>query len=419
MSSPATATAPAPVNDDDDRPSNPLIAWLIETGWTLDSPGDVVLGLVERMLALGFPMHRIRVTLRTLHPQFIGISYTWNKSGEVEEFTPTYEVLQTDAFQKSPYVGIFEGAGAIRRRLDVPGIELDFPILEELSEDGATDYIAMPMMFSDGKINAVTFSGDRLGGFTTAELATIDAMVPVLGRLMEVHALRRTARTILETYLGPQTGERVLNGLIKRGDGEDIHAVIWFSDLRGSTALAERLPRKQFLDLLNDYFEAIAGAVLDHGGEVLRYIGDAALAIFPIGGITDHPELCPEHINACGRALAAARDAAARIDGFNAEREERGDPKIGYGIGLHLGDVMYGNIGVPSRLEFSVIGAAANQAARIEPMTKALHKQVLVSADLARVIPEKLTSLGVHVLRGVPEPQEIFTLPEGATAAAE
>jgi len=419
MSATSTAQGPDPINDDD-GPSNPLIAWLIQTGWTLDSPRDVVLGLAELMLALGFAIHRIRVTVRTLHPQFIGISYTWNKSsGEVDEFTSTYEVLQTDLFRKSPYAGIFEGASAIRRRLDVPGVELDFPILEELSEEGATDYVAMPMMFSDGKINAITLSADRPGGFKTDELAMIDTMVPVLGRLMEVHALRRTARTILDTYLGPQTGERVLNGLIKRGDGEDIHAVIWFSDLCGSTALAERLPRKQFLDLLNDYFEAIAGAVLDHGGEVLRYIGDAALAIFPIGGITDHPELCPEHINACGRALAAARDAAARIDEFNAEREERGDPKIGYGIGLHLGDVMYGNIGVPSRLEFSVIGAAANQAARIESMTKALHKQVLVSAGLARVIPEKLTSLGVHVLRGVPEPQEIFTLPEGATAAAE
>ena len=328
----------------------------------------------------------------------------------MEEFSPRYEILESDAYLKSPYASIFEGAGGTRRRLGVPGLALDFPILEDLKAEGATDYVAMPMLFSDGKINAITFAGDRPGGFTTAELEMIYEAVPVFGRLMEVHALRLTARTILDTYLGRHSGERVLNGGIKHGDGEDIHAVIWFCDLRGSTRLADRLPRSTFLSLLNDFFDAMAGAVLDSGGEVLRYIGDAALAIFPVGATTPTPERCALHVDACNRAMNAAQDAMGRLADANARRAEAGDPPIGYGIGLHLGDVMYGNIGVPERLEFSVIGAAANEAARIESMTKALHKPVLMSSDFARVVPNRLVSLGVHVLRGVSEPQEIFTL---------
>jgi adenylate cyclase len=188
--------------------------------------------------------------------------------------------------------------------------------------------------------------------------------------------------------------------------------VIWFSDLRGSTRLADRMPRQAFLHLLNDYFECMAGAVLDHGGEVLRFIGDAALAIFPIGTITARPQDCPEHIRACETAIEAARDAVRRVAAVNAEREACGDRTIGFGIGLHLGEVLYGNIGTPQRLEFSVVGAAANEAARIEGMTKVLGRSVLISETVAQVARQPLIDLGSHALRGVSDPQRLFTLPD-------
>lgn len=392
---------------------NLLIDWLLGEGWTLPTAGELVAALSRRMVEIGMPLCRLRVTLRTLHPQYLGTSYTWLRSTDrVEEYLPTHEILQTEQYLNSPYAGIFEGAGGIRRRLDIPGVAPDFPILEDLRADGATDYIAMPLIFSDGKINAVTFAGDRPGGFHTAELETIYQMLPVLAYAMECHALRQTARTILDTYLGRHSGERVLKGLIKRGDGENIHAVIWFSDLRGSTRLADRMPRQAFLDLLNDYFQCMAGAVLDHGGEVLRFIGDAALAIFPIGSVVARPECCPDHVRACETAIRAAQDAAARVSTVNAERDARGVIAIRFGIGLHLGDVLYGNIGTPDRLEFSVIGPAANEAARIENMTKALHKPILISQSVAKVARLPLVALGSHALRGVHEPQELYTLPE-------
>lgn len=391
------------------RSAGALIDWLLTEGWDIADPKDLVARLALRMTSIAIPLYRLRVTLRLLHPQFLGTTYTWVRGrDEVEEFLPPHEMLTQDNYLQSPFAAIFEGAGGIRRRLDLPDVPLDYPILADLRSEGATDYVAMPMVFSDGRINAITLAADRPGGFSSAELSMINGMLPVLSRLLEVHALRRTTLTILDTYLGRHAGSRVLQGSIKRGDGEVIHAVIWFSDLRGSTSLADRLPREEFLALLNDYFEGMAGAVLDHEGEVLRFIGDAALAIFPIGTVTDRPERCPHHIRACKEAIAAARDAEQRIAAVNHRRAQAGGPLIRFGIGLHLGDVLYGNIGTPQRLEFSVIGAAANEAARIEALCKLLHRPLLISETVARVVPDGLTSCGVHALRGVGEPLEIY-----------
>ena len=264
------------------------------------------------------------------------------------------------------------------------------------------DYIIQPLDFTDGQIHAASFSTKQDGGFTDAELVAIRRIRPALSRLAEVMAHRRVAKNLLDAYLGHQSGEKVLAGKIKRGDGEDIHAVIWFSDLRGSTPLADSMSRSDFLALLNVYFDCMAGAVLDGGGEVLRYIGDAVLAIFPV-----HPETAT-YSKTCNQAAEAAREAVARMAKVNVERAAAGEPELGFGIGLHLGDVLYGNIGTPNRIEFSVIGAAANEAARIEAMTKVLAVNVLVSEDVARHLDGEWQSLGKHALRGVGDKIELF-----------
>lgn len=225
--------------------------------------------------------------------------------------------------------------------------------------------------------------------------------------------MRRSAEDLLKTYLGERTGERVLAGRTTRGDGEKIHAVIWLCDLRDSTRLSQSLSVEEFFRALNEFFDCTAEAVLAHGGEILGYLGDAVFAIFAIGG-TGRPlsEACFPEEGACAAALAAARDARARVDALNRRRNASGEPALDFGLALHVGDVMYGNLGIAQRMQFTVVGAAANEAARLAGMCRELGRWVLVSAAFPRCFPGEMVSLGRHTLRGVATPQEIFTLVE-------
>ena len=384
--------------------TNPLLAWVLHEAPELASAEELSGGLARRMRGVGIPLTRLFVVLPTLHPQVAAHSYRWwAKTGEVHAHETTYEQLQSREFLNSPLVPIFEGAGGIRRRLDGPDPVLDFGILEDLRAEGATDYVAMPMTFSDGQINAITLTSDRPGGFSTEDLGHVYEILGVLGRIYEVHVQRHKAATLLDTYVGPHAGKRVLDGLIKRGDGETIDAVIWFCDLRDSTPLARSMSRSEFLGCLNEYFDCMAGAVIDNGGQVLRFIGDAALAIFPIeqhGG--GGPSAAHEH------ALAALVDARTRMHATNVARAARSQQALSYGVALHVGEVTYGNIGTRSRLEFTVIGDAANRAARIESMCKVLGEPAIVSGEFAAVYPGRFTDLGTHWLRGVDDPQTLF-----------
>ncbi len=223
--------------------------------------------------------------------------------------------------------------------------------------------------------------------------------------------MRSSAEDLLKTYLGRCTAERVLAGGTKRGEGEKIHAIIWLCDLRDSTRLSESIPVEDFFRTLNEFFDCTAGAVLEHEGEILSYIGDAVFAIFPIGETgKSFVEACFREEGACSAALAAARAARSRVDALNQQRESRGELPLEFGLALHVGDVMYGNLGIPQRMQFTVIGAAANEAARLADMCKDLKRWVLVSSAFPRCFPDQMTSLGHHVLRGVETPEEIFTL---------
>jgi adenylate cyclase len=387
---------------------NPFIGWLVNEAWKSKSSPDLVKRFAEGLVAAGFPLWRLRVVIRTLNPQLFAVIHTWQKDvDEIGEFQATHEELERQRFVSSPFAAIIRGEGGVRRRLEGPNVRLDFPILEDLVAEGATDYVAMPMRFSDGQINIVTLVSDRSGGFSTDDLGQLYEILPTLSRLLEAHAQRVSSLTLLRTYLGGSAGERVMNGKVKRGDGEDLHAVIWFSDLRGSTALADSIGREAYLDTLNQYFDGVAGAVIEHGGEVLKFIGDAVLAVF---AIDDPVDPMPE---ACIRALTAVADARQRIAAVNGERVERGEPALAFGVGLHRGNLTYGNIGTEGRLDFTVIGPAVNEAARIEDLCKTLETSVLMSEALAASVPGEtgLVSLGRHTLRGVRTPQEIFALP--------
>ena len=380
-----------------------FIDWLLREGWDARSPAHLTERLGAMMQESGVPVARLSVFIRTLHPLLIGSAYVWRPDKDnVHSFVLTHDTLSSPLFLDSPLVPIFGGAGGVRRRLEGDNPILDFGILKELREEGITDYAAMPMTFSDGQINVLTLAADRAGGFTTAELGRVHEILPLLSRLYEVHAARSMANSLLQTYLGRNTGEKVLKGLIKRGDSEELHAVIWFCDLRGSTPLAESMPREAFLAILNRFFECMVKPVVDYGGEVLSFIGDAVLAIFPLVDGESHRQ------RACDDALAAAADAEERMRAFNEEREAEGLEPLDYGVALHLGRLAYGNIGIPERLEFTVIGPAANEAARIEGLTKELDYNVLASAKFAERSAMPLKPIGEFELRGVSEKQQIF-----------
>ncbi len=386
-------------------PENPLIDWLIREAWEAASSEELAERFTQRLLECGIPLWRLNLLIGTLNPQVRGNAYIWKRGDKaVDVRTLRHERAQSPVFLDSPLVPIYEGAGGIRRHLEGPDPKLDFPILEELRSQGATDYVAMPLHFSDGQINVITLASDAPGGFTTEHLGQIYEVLPVLSRFLEVQAVRRTTKSLLETYLGRRTGNLVLDGRVHRGDGENIPAVIWTCDLRDSTRLAETLPREAYLALLNDFFDAAAGAVLAEGGEVLKFIGDAVLAIFPI-------EDCPiKRAEACEAALKAARGAHARIADLNLARAETGEAELRSTLAIHLGDVTYGNVGSADRLDFTVTGPAANEVVRLEALSKDLGESVLVSEAFARLSGESLVSLGHHALRGVEGTHEIFTL---------
>jgi adenylate cyclase len=396
--------APAPWPS---RPG-PVLDWLIGEGRHLRYAQDVLAGLARELTLAGVPVERITFNLRILHPQNRAVGMVWRAGRpEVETVRVGHGIEQTPQYQDSPIRVLFEGAGGLRQRLDLEIEDLPFPIYRELQAEGFTDYVALPMTFSDGGVHGSTWATRRPGGFASQHICAIADLLPVLALILEARTIRRLARTLLDTYVGHHAGERILSGQIRRGTGETVRAAVWYCDLRGFTRLTEITPRDALIACLNDYFECMATEIAKADGEILKFMGDGMLALFPLE--------CPD---ACARALAAAEGAVAGMAGLNERRAQRGEVALGFGIALHAGEVMYGNIGAPDRLDFTVIGPAVNQAARIEKLCRDLDRSVLISADFARIYGGPLVSLGHHGLRGVPEPALVFTLPEAALRQA-
>jgi len=382
----------------------PVIDWLLHKGRLLGTPEAVVAELCSRVRAAGMPLDRVGFFFWTLHPQYFGVAMFWDGK-QVKTAPGTRAVLQSDVYLKSPTFRIREGERVIRRRLERSDCPLDFPVLEELKAEGLTDYVIVEVVFSSGSRNSISLATRRPGGFSDHDISEVQQLLHVFALTMENYIHRDMARTLLETYLGKISGGRVLDGQVQRGDGDEIDAVIWFSDLRDSTPLSATLGERPFLELLNDYYETTAGAVLEHGGEVLRFIGDASLAVFPVAVESESRRA------ACSRAVGAARAARARGVEANKRRLGAGFPQFSFGVGLHLGRVLYGNIGTANRLEFSVIGSAANETARIEALCKTTQRDVVLSRQVVAELGEDCPSLGSFDLRGVARPVEVFALP--------
>jgi adenylate cyclase len=378
--------------------SHPIISWLLTKGRRLVRSHEFLEAFALRLRKSGIEVTRVTTGVPILHPQIHSFSGLWQLGRGTSERLFRADRDDFRSLENSPIKIVYGGGGPVRCRPMAPSSDLEFPILEDLRRDGITDYVALTVPFADGSHKALTLATTRGAGFTDSEIALFGAMMPALAFNLEVQALRRTARTLLDTYVGQQSGGRVLDGQIKRGMGETIHAVIRLCDLRGFTALSESLPRDQLIEMLNQYFGPMCDAVEVHNGEVLKFIGDAMLAIFPIVG---------DAASSCSNSLAAARMAREAIADENRRRTDAGLPRIEYGIALHVGDVMYGNIGSKTRL-VTVIGPAVNLTARIETLCGKLGRPLLVSADFISASGATAEALGAFPLKGVGAVQNIY-----------
>ena len=264
-----------------------VVDWLIDGARSAPSPQDVLTELCERLSGCGLPLWRAVVFVRTLHPQVLGRRFVWRPDTGTVVGEALFELLDREAFRNSPMSHANTSGLTLRRRLADADCPMDYPILQDLREEGVTDYVVSPLRFTNGEIHFASWSTRQPGGFTDTEIAAIESVVAPLARVAEIRASQRIASTLLSTYVGHKAGQRVLAGQIRRGNTDEIHAAIWLSDMRGFTKLADRLPPQALVDLLNRYFDCQVPPILARGGEVLKFMGDGLLAIFPIGKEAD------------------------------------------------------------------------------------------------------------------------------------
>jgi len=408
------AIGPANLSIMDEAKLLRLATWIAEAGLEGAREKELLDAFCARAVSAGLPLSRALVAVDTLHPTLEGRVYEWRRlwrDAVEKEYGRTDSPDDDGKWRRSPFFRLIEtGAARLRRRLDGPEAELaEFPILADLRQIGATDYVAMVNRFgaggSIGRMDCVysSWTTDRPGGFADREIAALEVLVPPLALAIKSAVVARIAETIVETYLGPDAGRRVLRGNIERGVTERITAVLWFSDLHGFTRITDTMPPTQVIPLLNDYADAIISAVDASQGEVLKLIGDGVLAIFNKG----------DGETTCRQALDAVADARRRVAAANARRHMQGLPATRFYVGLHYGEVFYGNIGSADRLDFTVVGPAVNETSRIAAMCRAVGQDALLSSAFAQAAPgcrNRLVSVGRYALRGVRRPQELFTI---------
>jgi adenylate cyclase len=377
-----------------------IVDWLIDGARSASLPQDVLTELCMRLTAIGFPIWRAVVFVRTLHPQVVGRRFVWQPDTGTVVSEASFELLDREVFRASPMAQI-KSADMVRRRLADRDCPMDYPILQDLREEGVTDYVISPLSFTNGDIHFASWATRQAGGFTDAQMSVIESIVAPLARVAEIRGMRRMAGNLIATYVGQNSGARVLAGQIRRGFTEQIHAAIWLSDMRGFTKLADRLEPQDLVDLLNRYFDCQVPPIADHGGEVLKFMGDGLLAIFPIGAGADAAAVCDA-------ALKAAHEARAKVAALQATADDA--EAVRFGLALHVGDILYGNIGSGNRLDFTCIGPAVNLAARLEKLAGRLGRTILASQEFARHRRQEFVPIGNFAVAGFAEEQMVFGL---------
>jgi adenylate cyclase len=387
-----------------------LSVWLIDGARSAPSPPQMMAETCERLVTAGLPLARVGVFVRTLHPDIVGRNFVWRLGGEVVVGSANYEMLDSEEFRTSPLAIVFAEGREIRSLTDGPDAKR-FPLLAELREEGITDYIALPLLNVDGSVHASSWTTKQPGGFTEAQIEAIRDLIPPLSRLIEVTRLRFMSSILLDTYVGNRAGERILGGQIRRGHAESMHAAIWLSDLRGFTALSDRLPAETVVEILNQYFDCQVSAIASHGGEVLKFMGDGLLAVFPID------EYVGDSKQVCGQVLDAARASRGNVDAMQFPVGETFE-RFRFGVALHVGRILYGNIGGGNRLDFTCIGPAVNLAARLEKIAGRLHRTVVASQAFAEASAAGWEDLGEFPIAGFSKAERVYGLTDEMSAHA-
>lgn len=380
---------------------NGVLQWL--TNDTRDERfiDNIFAELCIRLQQAGIPVKRATLHLLIHHPQWLGARIMWAdgmREAVIERVD--YDVRERSEYIGSPANEIHDGATEVRENLARdPSPGRDHAVYDEMRAKGLTDYVAWPLYHTLGKRHIVTFATDRPGGFEPTHIADLFKLLPILSLVSEIRMKNRLARTLLETYVGSHAGELILAGATRRGSGTTVRAAIMICDLRDFTRISDNWPRDDVIDLLNGYFDAMSEPIARHGGEILKFIGDGLLAIFPLS-----------QPSACANLLRAVTEARQAMIALNERNGENGRAPLNYGIGIHVGDVMYGNIGSRSRLDFTVIGPAVNMASRLETLTKQLGRPVLLSKAFADSVKGdfELERVGEHPVRGFSDPIELF-----------
>jgi adenylate cyclase len=378
-----------------------LTAWLID-GAPSCTPVSLLSETCERLVAAGLPLWRAGAFVKTLHPDAFGRSFIWRQGADVVINTADFDFPDSPQFRQSPLALLFGSGQEIRYRLDDPATRR-FPLFDDLRAEGITDYVALPLLFTDGTTHASSWTTKHPDGFSEAQISVLRTIVRPFARLGEIFALRRTAATLLDTYVGNRAGERIMAGQIRRGHAETMQAAIWLSDLRGFTALSDRLAPEIVVDILNQYFDCQVPTIRQHGGEILKFMGDGLLAVFPIakdrGNVSE----------VCARVLKAAREARTNVDAMQYPSGEGGE-RFRFGVALHIGGILFGNIGGPSRLDFTCIGPAVNLAARLEKIAGRLARTVVASEAFAGAGSGDWTDLGEFPVAGFSKAARVYGL---------
>ena len=389
-----------------------LATWIAKEGLAGRAETALVAGFSDRVASLGVPLVRGMAFVDTLHPIHEGRVFRWDRGkpeATLSEYGRTAEGEAAERWRATPFHWLLtHGQFMLRRRLSAD-TENEFSLFPAMREAGITDYVAIVSRFADdaviGEMDCIYYAWmtDRAEGFSDGDIGALKRLTPFLGLALKSASLGRIAGTLVETYLGRDAGRRVLSGRIERGVVDQIETVLWFSDLRNYTRISDTAPPEQIIPLLNDYADAVVSAIHQNDGDVLKLIGDGVLAIFS----------ADERRRACAAALSAATLAQQAVAALNARRAELALPVTDMYLGLHVGEVFYGNIGSKERLDFTVIGPAVNEVSRIAAMCRSVDQPVLLSAAFAAALAEQrntLVSVGRFALRGVGRPQELFTL---------
>lgn len=372
-------------------------SWLTQAALSSMCLEDLVRGACERISAAGVPIARVHLSFAMLHPLYDALGFTWRPQSGLTIQGYRHDAGSPETFLLSPYYALLSNnLSHLRRHILLDG-DAEFPVFEDLRKEGMTDYLAFLQPFGDKSVQGMmgSWSTRAKDGFTDPMIEALLHIQNHLAVAAKMAVLDKLSNNMLTTYLGGDAGKRVLNGQIRRGDGETIRAALVMGDMRHSTMLAEKEGRQVYIDTLNDFFEAIATPFNRHGGQILSFLGDGFIAVYPCDR---HREPSQE---ACRAAMSAVRQAQTRVEELNQRRQKNKQSWIHYGIGLHVGNVMFGNVGLEERLTFSAFGSAVNEVARLQLLSKKFDSEVIASQAFVNYSGGDWTTLGQEKLRGV------------------